>query len=340
MSVITIVGAGMMGSAMSMPARDNGHEVRLVGIHNRETIDSVNSSLYHPTMKRYLPEGVKAYHIDSLEEAISDADLIICGVNSFGVDWFADNVVPIVPENIPVLSITKGMVNGENGELIPYPVYMKQRSGREDISINAVGGPCTSYELADRQNTIVAFCGEDIEVLRKIKAMLETEYYHINLTDDIIGLECAVAMKNAYALAVSLTVGLNEKVNGEGAKQYYNPQAGIFLQSTREAMRMMEIMGARMEILPFFTGDLYVTIFGGRTRLVGTLLGRGYTYEEAMEQLKGITLESIVIASRAAKAVRELKREDEFPMLMHIDDVINNGAEVNIPWEKFEAEII
>ncbi len=31
MAVITIIGAGMMGSGMSRPARDNGHEVRLVG---------------------------------------------------------------------------------------------------------------------------------------------------------------------------------------------------------------------------------------------------------------------------------------------------------------------
>ena len=31
MSIITIIGAGMMGSAMSIPASDNGHEVRLVG---------------------------------------------------------------------------------------------------------------------------------------------------------------------------------------------------------------------------------------------------------------------------------------------------------------------
>ena len=31
MSVITIVGAGQMGSAMSFPTRTNGHEVRIVG---------------------------------------------------------------------------------------------------------------------------------------------------------------------------------------------------------------------------------------------------------------------------------------------------------------------
>ena len=57
MSIITVVGAGMMGSAMSFPARDNGHEVRLVGIHNRENIESIRRNGYHPTLKRTLPEG-------------------------------------------------------------------------------------------------------------------------------------------------------------------------------------------------------------------------------------------------------------------------------------------
>lgn len=51
MSIITIIGAGMMGSAMCFPARDNGHEVRLVGIHNREPIDSVRKNGYHTTLK-------------------------------------------------------------------------------------------------------------------------------------------------------------------------------------------------------------------------------------------------------------------------------------------------
>lgn len=33
MAVITIVGAGMMGSALAFPARENGHTVKIVGTH-------------------------------------------------------------------------------------------------------------------------------------------------------------------------------------------------------------------------------------------------------------------------------------------------------------------
>ena len=37
---ITIIGSGMMGSALAFPARENGNDVRLCGTHlDREIID-------------------------------------------------------------------------------------------------------------------------------------------------------------------------------------------------------------------------------------------------------------------------------------------------------------
>ena len=40
MGIVTIVGAGMMGTAMAVPALDNGNEVRVVGTHlDREIVE-------------------------------------------------------------------------------------------------------------------------------------------------------------------------------------------------------------------------------------------------------------------------------------------------------------
>ena len=346
MSVITVVGAGMMGSAMSFPARDNGHEVRLVGIHNRENIEEIRRSGFHPTLKRQLPDGVKAYHLEQLSEAMEGADLILCGVSSFGIEWFEENIVPLVPENIPVLSITKGLEKDAEGSLIPFPTAIMARAAAkgQKINFNAVGGPVTSYELADRQQTCICFCGTDMATLRWLKSIFETEYYHVSLTTDVAGLETAVAMKNAYALGVSLAVGLNNNTYGKDGMQHYNPQAALFEQGAREAMRIIEYMGGKRETLMFFAGDLYVTIFGGRTRLLGTLLGEGKTFAEAKEQLAGITLESVAISTRVAEAVRQQEKRGlvntaDYPLLMHVDDLISNGAELSIPWNKFETVI-
>ena len=342
MSIITIVGAGMMGSAMCFPAADNGHEVRLVGIHNRESIDSVKASGYHTTLKRQLPEGVKAYHIEGLQEALEGADLVISGVSSFGAKWFEETVIPLLPDNTPVLSVTKGLEAMEDGTLVPFPTAMTARAEKK-VSLNAVGGPVISFELADRQQTEIAFCGTDMEVLKKLKSMLATDYYHITLTTDVAGLECAVAMKNAYALGVALAIGLNERKYGEGTPEHYNPQAALFEQSVREAMKLMTIMNGNMETLPFFAGDLYVTVFGGRTRRIGVLLGKGYTYPEAREILAGVTLESVAIATLASDAIRKMEargvaKASDFPLLMHIDAIINRKEEVNVPWLTFEQE--
>ncbi len=344
MSVITVIGSGQMGSAMSVPARHNGHEVRLVGTHlDREIIDRLRIDNYHINLKRYLPEGCKYYQLEELDEALQGTDLIIGGVSSFGVDWFCENILPIIPEEVPLLSITKGLINLEDGTLISYLDYYKQHLNGRKVSLNAVGGPCTSYELADLDPTTVCFCGDDIELLRKLREMFRTDFYHISVSTDVLGIECAVAMKNAYALGVSLAVGLAERKEGIGGKQHYNSQAAIFGQSVKEMRRILKHIGVHDDNIIFGAGDLYVTIYGGRTRMIGTLLGRGMKFEEAKAALNGVTLESLVIATRAAAAIRrkielgELQAKD-FPLLLHCDDIINNGAQVNIPWQQFEED--
>ena len=344
MSVITIIGAGMMGTAIGFPAADNGHDVRLVGTPlDNEIIDHARKTHTHLTMKRTIPQGFSFYKYEELSEAMKGAELVVSGVSSFGVDWFCDTVIPILPEDMPILGITKGMIDLDDGTLIAYPEYYRSKHPERKLRLCAVGGPCTSYELADHDPTEVCFCGDEKELLKWIKGLFETDYYHISLSTDVRGVECAVAMKNAYALGVSLAIGLSERIEGIGGKEHYNSQAALFGQSVREMRRLIRLTGSDDDNIIYGAGDLYVTVFGGRTRKIGTLLGRGLSFDEAMAQLNGVTLESIVIATRTARAVRKLIaagqcRAEDFPLLMHIDDIINGGKAVNIPWTSFETE--
>ncbi|SFC49792.1 glycerol-3-phosphate dehydrogenase [Clostridium uliginosum] len=347
MSIITIIGAGQMASALSFPATENNNKVRLVGTPlDRNIIDTAKATGFHTTLKRQLPKiGIEYYQIEDVNKAIEGADVVICGVSSFGVDWFADNILSIIPENTPILSITKGMVNGEDDKMINYPHYFLSKvPSNKKLSISAVGGPCTSYELADKDNSEVVFCGDDINILRMFKSLFETSYYHISLSTDIVGVECAVALKNAYALGVSLAIGLAIGFDGSG-KEHYNSQAALFGQSLKEIKHLLKLAGGGEENIIYSGGDLYVTIFGGRTRKVGTLLGQGFSFEQTMKKLKGVTLESIVIATRTARYVRGLAKRgivklSDFPLIIHVDDIINSGAKVDIPWKAFESEKI
>ena len=107
---------------------------------------------------------------------------------------------------------------------------------------------------------------------------------------------------------------------------------------------MLEYQGAcTLENITVGAGDLYVTVYGGRTRLVGILLGRGLNIDEAKAELNGVTLESLVVAERVARAVKNraavgVLDTKNFPLLMHVDDILTKKAAVDIPWETFTFE--
>lgn len=352
MSIVTIVGSGMMGSALAFPLTDNGHEVRLVGTHlDREIIDECKKTGKHPKFERPFHGKITYHHIEELSEALDGADAVIGGVSSFGVDWFGENVLPKVAENTPILTVTKGLYDLPDGKLMTYPALWAERLAKKGLKrrLCAVGGPCTSYELVAEDQTEVTFCSEDREALELFRKLMATDYYHISLTDDVTGVESAVALKNGYALAIALTIGLNNAKRGN-TELHFNSQAAVFGQSVKEMSRLLDYQYSSedrfrtsadiLNNLTLGAGDLYVTVYGGRTRKVGILLGERLSLEEAKEKLAGVTLESLVVAERVARAVKVAAKagklnEKDFPVLTHVDNLMKGKESAELPWEKF-----
>ena len=172
MAVITIIGAGMMGSALAFPARENGNTVRLVGTPlDREIIDTCRQTGRHPKFTRDFPAGVEYYQIEEVNEALRNVTFVIGGVSSFGVDWFSDVILPIIPEEIPIITVTKGLYDLDDGTLLCYPELWRQRLAAKGMTrnLNAIGGPCTSYELVAHDQTEVTFCGTDPDTLKMLR---------------------------------------------------------------------------------------------------------------------------------------------------------------------------
>ena len=103
---------------------------------------------------------------------------------------------------------------------------------------------------------------------------------------------------------------------------------------------MLKIQQATEDCENIGIGDLYVTVYGGRTRKLGILLGEGKSNAEAMDILAGGSLVSLVVARRVAKAIyrkAELGQVSlqHFPMLVHANDVLDNEKDAELPWEAF-----
>jgi glycerol-3-phosphate dehydrogenase (NAD(P)+) len=349
MANIVILGAGLMGSAFSTPLADNGHRVRLVGTHLDDAeIEELHESGIHPRLRVKLHSSVVPYSYDRLGEAIKDADLVVVGVNSLGVEWASYMLGEVLPPATPLLMLTKGLEgDGEQLHLLPEIL----RGGlppalQSTIQIAAVGGPSIAGELAVRRHTSVVITGHDPQLLQRLAALMRTPYYHVWTNSDFVGVEVSVAMKNVYALAVGIVGGLLEK-DGVGEEGYvmHNLAAAIFAQGLSEMAYMVEVMGGQAATvlgLPG-AGDLYVTSMGGRNGRMGRWLGLGEHYIDAKRKyMAAETIEGAELALAIGPTVEAMVAAGKLegprlPLLRAMIQVVCNGARAHIPWDDFFA---
>ena len=349
MAKIVILGAGVMGTAVSVPLSDNGHDVRLVGTHlDGDIIEEIHESRLHPRLGIHVAESVKPYTYDRLDEALRGADLVVLGVNSLGINWAADILSPLLPPDVPVLAVTKGLA-GDGHDIHILPDVLRRglpAANRDRYQLAAIGGPSIAGELAVRRHTCVYFTGHDQALLDRLAGLLRTPYYHIWTSTDMIGVEVSVAMKNVYALAVGLVGGLLEKEGqGENGAVMFNLAAAIYAQGLSEISYMVHYMGGEQHsvyTLPG-AGDLYVTSQGGRNSRMGRLLSLDLPYSEAKAKyMPDVTIEGAELAQAIGPTVQNLIARGELdraalPLLLTMIDIVINDAPVNIPWDDFFA---
>ena len=353
MKKVAILGAGVMGSAVAWPLSDNGYEIHLIGTHlDGEIIQRCKQERYHPRLKRKLPENVIPFSIEELEKALDGVEFIVSGVNSKGVRWVGQTLAPYVKSGDRIIAITKGLEAEDNGSLVILPEVMRQEfppNVREQVSLAAVGGPCIAGELAGRRQSCVYFGSRELETSQYLAEFFRTDYYHVSTTNDIVGLELAVALKNAYALGVGIAAGILKMSGGvDHADAYmHNLAAAMFARGCTEMVYFLKMQ----KLDPQFAyglpgaGDLYVTSQGGRSVTIGSLIGQGKTYQEAAEIMAGETLESVMIIQQIGKALpkifeKGLLKEDQFPFMNMLVDIIVHEKPIQLNLNLFFNEVI
>jgi glycerol-3-phosphate dehydrogenase (NAD(P)+) len=347
MAVIAIVGAGMMGSALSAPFVANGHEVRLVGtLLDREIIAALKADAPHPTLRADVP-GISAYFAEELGTALQGVDAIALGVSSAGVRWAAQALGPhLARAPKPVLMVSKGLVwQNERLDVLP-DVFQAALPAEATATVMPVGvaGPCIAGELLRRVPTSIVFTGRSLEACEKWALLARGSFYFVHIEPDLVGAETCAALKNAFAMGVGFGAGVHEAAGGaNGSVAYHNYEAAVFAQAILEMRRVVELAGGNGDTaigLPG-TGDLNVTCNGGRTGRFGKWLGTGLFLAEAIAKMAGATLECLEVLRELDRALESFDasgktRPNELPLLRHLADVALRGAPVTaMPFSRF-----
>lgn len=347
MATIAVLGAGVMASALTNPARDNGHEVRLIGTHlDDDVIASVKATGLHPNLRVELDPGVKPYYFTEAAEAFEGADVVMVGVNSFGIDWMGEQLRRFLLPGQKVLVVTKGMRADADGTLLILPEVLQKAAGpiADQVTWQAIVGPCLAGELGVRRDACVVFAGPDQQSLDYLARLYRTSYYHVWTSTDFVGHEVGAATKNVFAFAQGFAAGV-VRVNGweDSPHKLLNYMSGLFAQGSREVHQYIAMLGGDPATGDGLggVGDMYVTSMGGRNVKAGSLVGEGIPFSEVRGvRMKGVTLEGVAAIVVIGEALVKLTTRGviapaDFPLTRFLYEVVVSDAPLDIPWSTF-----
>ena len=347
MANVVILGAGVMGSAMTAPLAENGHDVRLVGTHlDGEIIEAIRATRVHPRLAREIPPRVRTFRIEEIEAAFEGAEIVVSGVNSLGVEWAGERLAGVLRPGQIVIAVTKGVRARENGDLRILPDVLAEpvpADVRERVGWGAIVGPAIAGEVAARRETCVVFCGSEEPVLDRLAEVFRTGWYHVWTSVDLVGCEICAAAKNCYALGIGLAEGeLERRGEGDSRDRAHNYEAALFAQSAVEIRQWTSLLGGDPGIASWLpgVGDLYVTATGGRNVRVGNLLGTGLGFADAAARLGNPTLEGAAAIEVFGDALGKLTEravvgEGDFPLMRQLYELIALERQLDLPWRRF-----
>ena len=292
MAKISVIGAGSWGTALSVLLYNNGHEVTLWSVLEDE-VKMLREKREHesklPGVK--LPEDMEI--TTDLEKCLKDPVVAVLAVPSPFTRSTAKKMAPLVQDRQKIVNVAKGV---EEKTLMTLSEIIEEEIPNADVCV--LSSPSHAEEVGKGLPTTCVVTSRTKETAEYLQGIFMSPVFRVYTTPDILGVELGAALKNVIALAAGTADGL-----GYGD----NTKAALITRGIAEIARLGTKMGAKPETFYGLSGigDLIVTCASvhSRNRKAGYLMGKGYTMEEAMAEVKMVV--EGVYSAKAAKGLAD-----------------------------------
>jgi glycerol-3-phosphate dehydrogenase (NAD(P)+) len=271
---ITVLGAGSWGTTVASLAA--GRNDTILWARSADVAEEITTRhTNHGYLPAYtLPERLRS--TSNLEEAVSDAEVLVIGVPTQGFRQTVEAVTSSIRPWIPVVSLTKGF---EQGSLLRMTEVVKELLPGHPVAV--LTGPNIAKEIMAGEAAASVIATEDLSVAAELQHVLGRGMFRIYVNHDVIGCEFGGALKNVIAIATGISQGL-----GIGD----NTRAAVIARGLAELTRLGVAAGGEPMTFAGLTGlgDLVATCMSphSRNRYVGEQLGLGKRVEDVVAEMK------------------------------------------------------
>lgn len=279
--IVSVIGAGSWGTALSLVLADSGHNVRLWA-REPEVVHHINQHHHNPVYLADipLPEAVRCY--PSLEETVLTAEVLVIATPSYAVRSIAERLRPLLNGSQLLISVVKGI---ENETFMSMTKVLSQvMEGRlPQDNIATLYGPSHAEEVAQRQPTAVVVAAYSSSTATVVQNMFSSPMFRVYVNRDVLGVEVSGSIKNIMAIAAGIA---------EGAGFGDNAIAALITRGLQEIKRLGMRLGASQDTFAGLAGigDLVVTCTSkhSRNRYVGRRIGAGESLEAIIKDMKQV----------------------------------------------------
>ena len=310
MSKIGVIGSGTWGTALAVLLTGNGHEVELWSAVPAE-VEALTATRRHPNLgDTPIPEKIRV--TGDLEQAMKDKELLVLSVPSVYVRETAHRMAPFLKEGQVITNVAKGI---EDTTLKNLSEIIEEELPAARVTV--LSGPSHAEEVSRGLPTTCVAGAHRRQDAELAQNLFMSPVFRVYTSPDMLGIELGGALKNVIALAAGIADGL-----GCGD----NTKAALITRGIAEITRLGTAMGGSPETFSGLTGigDLIVTCASmhSRNRRAGILIGKGYTMDEAMKEVKMVV--EGVYSARAARALSK-KYQVSMPIVEQVNEVLFDG---------------
>jgi glycerol-3-phosphate dehydrogenase (NAD(P)+) len=304
---IAILGGGSWGTALAMHFAKKNYEVKVWEFVAEQAQKMQNERTCPLLPEIKLPENIKVS--SKMENVLLNAELVLVAVPSDHVEKTVDNAASLLVDQ-PIIICSKGFAS--NLRLLSNVVKEKVKG-----EVYCLYGPTHAEEVCKGVISGIVLAGGPGR--EELKPIIESNYLHVDLTDDFVGVQVAAALKNILAIYLGLADGLGL---GDNTKAY------LITHGLAEIKDVGLAWGAKEDTFYGLAGlgDVIVTCNSkhSRNRHVGEQLAKGLSLEEITDEMKMVA-EGVNTLKTAIK-LRE-RFALKLPLISALHEVLFEGKD-------------
>ena len=310
-----VLGYGSWATAIVKTLTVNHHHVDWL-VLNDEIRESLQMRSRNP---KYLPwcyiDQEFITPSNDINAVVRNADIVILAMPSAFFKKFLEPLTESLANKI-VVSAVKGIIPGD------YLTIVEHMNRYYDVpmeNLAVVTGPSHAEEVGQCQLSYLTVASESTYTAESVRNVLANDFFRCSVSNDVLGVEAAAIMKNIYALAVGMAVGL----------RYGDNFLAVLIAGCSAEMKRFIDEAVPLENRDInaaaYMGDLLVTCYSplSRNRRLGTLLGKGCSVKSALNEMT-----MVAEGYYAAECIRRssMRRNIDMPIADKVWEVLYEGA--------------